>query len=37
MIPTNVTLSKVSDMVYEKIVFKVFERNEEICIKTNIE
>ena len=24
-------------VVYEKIIFKVFERNEEICIKTNIE
>ena len=24
-------------VVYEKIIFKVFERNEEMCIKTNIE
>ena len=24
-------------VVNEKIIFKVFERNEEICIKTNIE
>ena len=42
---TNAAVSKNSDfgfimVVYEKIFFsyfKVFERNEEICIKTNIE
>ena len=41
---TNVTLSKVSDcsfimVIFEKFFkkyFQVFERNEEICIKTNI-
>ena len=39
-IPTNATVSKDSDMVLQwwsmRIFFKVFERNEEICIKTNI-
>ena len=43
-IPTNATLSKVSDfdfimVIYENLFFyyfQVFERNEEICIKTNI-